>query len=180
MSLEANLVKFIKEIIVELACNNFIDHRDYDRLMRESNLKNKMIQNNYNFEVSINQIVKEIFVNKKIMNQIKFFINKNIIDMKAQPKNENNNNFEETISEFSKCTKYTYKINYDEEYNVEDLEDDDDEDEYYEDIDEDEEYELKNNLFDNFIRYVGLNEILTLHSDDIIHFQDKFFKAICN
>ena len=76
MSLEANLVKFIKEIIVELACNNFIDHRDYDRLMRESNLKNKMIQNNYNFEVSINQIVKEIFVNKKIMNQIKFFINR--------------------------------------------------------------------------------------------------------
>ena len=55
--------KYIKQTIVELACNNTLDHRNYDCEERESNFKNKMIENSYNFDLTIYQIVKELTSN---------------------------------------------------------------------------------------------------------------------
>jgi hypothetical protein len=162
MSLEANLIKFIKETIVELACNNFINHIEYDKIKRESNLKNKMIKNNYNFESSIKEVVKEILVDKKIMNKVNFFTKKNYIEAKPQFK-------------LIRWIKYLYNKDYYDDLEEENCFDDlDEEKSFY----ENDQYKLRNDLFENFIIFVGLNELLNLNVNDKKNFQDKFFKAI--
>jgi len=160
MSLEDNLIKFIKELIVELACNNFINHIEYDKIKRSSNLKNKMIKNNYNFESSIKEVVKEILVDKKFINKVNFFTKKNYIEAKPKFK-------------LLRWIKYLYNKDY-----YDDLE----EENCFDDLDEENSFygndQLKNDLFDNFIIFVGLNELLTLNENDKQNFKDKFFKAI--
>lgn len=160
MSLEANLIKFIKELIIELACNNFINHKEYDKIKRSSNLKNKMIKNNYNFESSIKEVVKEILVDKKFMNKVNFFTKKNYIEAKPKFK-------------LLRWIKYLYNKDY-----YDDLE----EENCFDDLDEENSFygndQLKNDLFHNFIIFVGLNELLTLNENDKQNFKDKFFKAI--
>jgi hypothetical protein len=160
MSLEDNLIKFIKELIVELACNNFINHIEYDKIKRSSNLKNKMIKNNYNFESSIKEVVKEILVDKKFINKVNFFTKKNYIEAKPKFK-------------LLRWIKYLYNKDY-----YDDLE----EENCFDDLDEENSFygndQLKNDLFDNFIIFVGLNELLTLNKNDKQNFKDKFFKAI--
>ena len=160
MSLEDNLIKFIKELIVELACNNFINHIEYDKIKRSSNLKNKMIKNNYNFESSIKEVVKEILVDKKFINKVNFFTKKNYIEAKPKFK-------------LLRWIKYLYNKDYYDDLEEENCFDDLDEENSFYDNDQ-----LKNDLFDNFIIFVGLNELLTLNENDKQNFKDKFFKAI--
>jgi hypothetical protein len=142
MTLESNIVMFIKKTIIELACNNKLDHRNYDKNTYQSRLKKATVKHNYNLDLAITEIVKELIADESIMEMIKT-IRKEKVDS-------------DIIDE-----------------DVEGIEDNEDEV-----INEDEEYELKSGLYYEFIRFVGLNELLSLHADNNDDFQLEFEKAI--
>ncbi len=93
MSLEENINRFIKEAIVDLACDNNINHRNYDNNKRDPMFKNKLIKNNYNVDLTVEQIVKEILSNKIITKKIQKFQKNNKITFNAQPKDTTLNSY---------------------------------------------------------------------------------------
>jgi hypothetical protein len=122
MSLKANLNIFIKNTIVELACNNRIDHRNYEKNIHDSKLKTGMVKNNYNFDLTINEILEELLQDETFLDMVQSF-------QKGKVKNE------------------------------------------------EEEYELCD-VYYTFIKFIGLNELQSLHGDSSDNFQSEFLKAI--
>ena len=122
MSLKANLNIFIKNTIVELACNNLIDHRNYEKNIHDSKLKTGMVKNNYNFDLTINEILEELLQDETFLDMVQSF-------QKSKVKNDE--------LEYKLC------------------------DVYY-----------------TFIKFIGLNELQSLHGDNSDNFQLEFLKAI--
>ncbi len=179
MSLEENINRFIKEAIVDLACDNNINHRNYDNNKRDPMFKNKLIKNNYNVDLTVEQIVKEILSNKIITKKIQKFQKNNKITFNAQPKDTTLNSYidkEALDDENVELDDENVELgNEGVELGNEDL-DLDDEDL---DLDEEEELEeLKTELFNDFIEKSGLYEINSLHGDYNDRFVNKFFEAI--
>ncbi len=193
MSLEENINRFIKEAIVDLACDNNINHRNYDNNKRDPMFKNKLIKNNYNVDLTVEQIVKEILSNKIITKKIQKFQKNNKITFNAQPKDTTLNSYidkealdDENVELDDENVELGNEgVELDDE-NVElgnegvelgnedlDLDDED------LDLDEEEELEeLKTELFNDFIEKSGLYEINSLHGDYNDRFVNKFFEAI--
>lgn len=92
MVLETSLIMFVKKTIVELACSNNIDHRNYDRTVHQSKLKELMIKNNYNLDLTIEQIVKESLEDITFLKMLKPFQKKITLD--AEPKKNPLNDIE--------------------------------------------------------------------------------------
>ncbi len=63
--LKDSLISYMKWAMIELSCNNSIDHRDYDREDKpEPRLKQIIEENNYDFNLAFCKMAEELISNK--------------------------------------------------------------------------------------------------------------------
>ncbi len=143
---------YIRWAVFELACSGNIDHRNYSESNGKSKLK-KYVGKFASADKAIGQITKELVENKTFNEQIQEYLK---IIGKTDP----------TQSTIADCDA--------DENNQDSCCDDDfcDENSYG----SDEIYDTKQQLFSEFVDFIGLYEIENLHGDDRDEFEEKFFQ----
>lgn len=65
LMLRDGLISYMKWAMIELSCNNSIDHRNYDREDKpEPRLKQIIQENNYDFNLAFHKMAEELISNK--------------------------------------------------------------------------------------------------------------------
>lgn len=153
--MEQELIDYTKILIFQLACSHKIDHRGYNNFNYEKSNLLKSLHETNDCEKAIKNVIYELVENEMFNKLLNRFI-----DIENKYKNIVNN-----------------KNNEENKKNKQDDEDEDEEDDEEEDEDE-EKYEIKTELFDYFVKNVGVYEIFNLHQDNVDFFQYNFIECI--
>jgi len=143
--LKANLVKFIKWTLIQLACNSSFDHRNYSHDDYETCRLQESIELHDSIDLGIENVVDELFSDSLDISGL---------DIGHSPTSKPDSKL---VSAFNKIVHNNNSDSHS--------------------IDENE-YQLRQDIFNTVIDFIGLYEINSLHGDDRDEFLETFYEFI--